>query len=193
MNRKKKYCICTAIALLTALFPAADLAAENDFHVMITGSWLSPRDSNYTSVYGNGGLLPELTAGIRLKGPVFLWAGYGSLGAEGETPVFEETATSRQSFLSLGVGFRGRLAGDFSYDIDLGAVRVSYEEEALGLTASGSALGVRVDAGISLSFSRMFMTRASVGYLSAGKDLDGVRIRMGGFRAGLGLGVSFQP
>ncbi len=179
-----------SLLFLLVLVSGAPQAAEN-FSTAITGGALFPGDSGYKDVYGKSAFFPELKAGYALSEKIFVWAGYGFLYKKGETPVLKLEAKSSQHFLSLGAGYRGKLAGQLGYEADLGLMIVAYKEEAMETSASGTAFGFRVDAGLTYVLFGPVFAVADVGYLYASEKVNGETIKPGGFKAGLGLGVKF--
>jgi len=177
--------------LFILIFISGALQAAQNFSAAIYGSILFPGDSGYKDVYGKSGFCPEIKVGYALSESLYLWAGYGFLYKKGETPVLKEEAKSRQHFLSLGAGYRGKLTAQLGYEADLGLMIVPYKEEAMGTSASGTAFGFRVDAGLTYVLTGPFFAAAKAGYLFASDKIEGETIKPGGFIAGLGLGVKF--
>ena len=186
----KKTTVLLAAAIVAALVPMR-LAAGDRFQVSLVASALFPADSGYKEVYGSSVFLPELKAAYSLFGSVYAWAGFGFLSADGQTPVLKEPAESRQGFLTAGVGGRVPLGGDWGLFGELGLALLSYSEEALGGTASGSALGAALNAGVRRDMgSRLFLV-AQVGYAYGKKTVEHVALKLGGVKAGIGAGIRF--
>jgi opacity protein-like surface antigen len=180
------------LALLFVLgVVAGGLKAGEKFSATLLGSLLIPADSGYKDVYGKSGFYPELKAGYALSDRFYLWAAYGFLGKKGETPVLKLEAKSNQHFLSLGAGYRGMLSGNLGYEAALGLMMVSYKEEAMETSASGTAFGFRADAGLTYALSGPVFAVAELGYLYASDKVEGETVKPGGFKAGLGLGLKF--
>jgi len=170
---------------------AGGLQAGEKFSATIYGNLLVPGDSGYKDVYGKSVFYPEIKAGYALSDKLFVWAGYGFLGKKGETPVLKLEAKSSQHFFSVGAGYCGVLSGKLGYEADLGLMIVAYKEEAMETSASGTAFGFRVDAGLTYALFGPVFAAAEVGYLYASDKVNGETIKPGGFKAGLGLGVKF--
>jgi len=177
--------------LVMLIFISGALQAGQKFSASITGNILFPGDSGYRDVYGKSGFLPELKVGYSLSENIYLWAGYGYLGKKGETPVLKLEAKSTQHFLSLGAGYGGKLTAQLGYEAELGLMIVAYKEEAMETSASGTAFGFRVDAGLTYALAGPVFAAAEVGYLFASDKIEGETIKPGGFKAGLGLGAKF--
>jgi hypothetical protein len=181
--------------ILTLLFVLSvmcgGLQAGEKFSATIYGSLLIPGDSGYKDVYGKSLFLPELKAGYALFDNFFVWAGYGFLYKKGETPVLKLEAKSSQHFVSLGAGYCGVLSDKLGFEADLGLLMVSYREEAMGTSASGTAFGFRADAGLTYALFGPVFAVAELGYLYSSDKIEGETVKPGGFKAGLGLGVKF--
>lgn len=167
------------------------LQAGEKFSAAIYGSLLVPGDAGYKDVYGKSMFLPEFRAGYALSDKFFVWAGYGFLYKKGETPVLKLEAKSSQHFISLGAGYYGQLSEKLGFEADLGLLMVSYREDAMGTSASGTAFGFRADAGLTYVITGPVFAVAEVGYLYAADKVEGETVKPGGFKAGLGLGIRF--
>lgn len=180
------------LVLTLALFTAAGgLAAGQKFSLSLAAGIQSPADSGYRDIYGRSVFLPEVKAGLSLTPALYLWAGYGLASAEGETPELQSPAESSQNFLSLGGGYRGTISSSLGFKAEIGLADVFYREEALGETVSGSALGFTAGAGLTYTLGDTFFLLAEAGYLLAQKTINDVDVKMGGLRAGLGIGLNF--
>ena len=167
------------------------LRAGEQFSAEVFGSLLVPGDSGYKDIYGKSMFYPAIKAGYALSERFFIWAGYGFLCRKGETPVLKLEAKSNQHFFSLGAGYRGKLSDKLGYEAALGLVMVSYKEEAMGTSASGSAFGLRADGGLSCALFGPVFAVAELGYIYSSDKVEGETVKPGGFKAGLGLGVKF--
>jgi len=177
--------------LLAAALMASSLAAADRVQVSLTANILFPADSAYREVYGGGPFMPELKAAYSFAGGFYAWAGYGLAFASGETPLLKEAAKSRQGFLAAGAGYRRPLAGGWSVFGELGLAGISYREETLGSTISGSALGFAVNVGVRRDLGRRFFLLAQAGYVYGKKTFEDVAIKLGGAKAGIGAGIRF--
>jgi hypothetical protein len=167
------------------------LQAGQKFSAEVFGSLLAPGDSGYKDIYGKSMFYPEFKAGYALSDKFFVWARYGFLYKKGETPVLKLEAKSSQHFISLGAGYYGVLSGKVGFEADLGLLIVSFREDAMGASASGTAFGFRADAGLTYALIGPVFAVAEVGYLYAADKVEGETVKPGGFKAGLGLGVKF--
>lgn len=162
------------------------------FSVKINYNYLQPKDVEFRDAYGNWSGFPELRIGYRLTTKVAFWLRYGEITGEVYLPIVEENAESSQTYVSFGLGFRGRLKGKVSYMLDLGLLNSRYLERAMGEEVEDSALGFRVDGGFRYDFSKWFFADLTLSYLSANSSvLDNDSIGIGGMGGGFGLGVKF--
>lgn len=185
-----------AIAFLAlALLLAGGAAAQDDgskLSATLTGNILFPSDAGYRDTYGSARFYPEIRVAYAIKKGFFLYAAYGLLSASGTTPVLEAEASSTQHVLSLGGGIGGPLTGKLSYKAGLGLFLGLYKEKAMDVEVSGSAIGLRLDAGVCYSLTDKIGLQAGLGYLMASdKTDDDVKIKLGGFRLGAGVGYKF--
>jgi hypothetical protein len=161
------------------------------FFIKTELNYLVPVDTNYRSVYGGGQWLPRVKAGYHIGGRIYFWAAYSSLPASGTIPGTGIPAESSQRFFSFGAGYYMRPAAKVSYKIDFGMLNVSFEEETLGRVYEDSTSGFEMSGGMMVNIKRLFFIETSVGYMYAEEFAYNKKIRMGGFRGGIGLGVRF--
>ncbi len=186
---KKAIALVALAAALTGFAAAQEQASK--FSLVVTGNILLPSDSGYKDTYGSARFYPELRLAYALGKGFFLYAGYGLLSASGTTPGLGADATSTQHFLSLGGGYGGPLGEKLSYKVGLGLFLDSYKEEALDMEITGSAIGFRADAGLCYALSPKISAQVGIGFLSGSDDVDGLSIKLGGFRLGAGVGYKF--
>jgi hypothetical protein len=186
----KKSIVLLVAALTTVVVPARVMAGGS-FQVSLAANVLFPVDSAYRETYSSPVFLPELKATYVISDNFCVWAGYGGVSASGETPVLKEPAESSQGFLAAGAGYRRPLSAGWSLFGELGLASIAYDEEALGKTVSGSALGFVVNAGVRRDLSERFFLLAQLGYVYGKKTIEDVAVKMGGFKAGIGAGVRF--
>jgi len=186
----KKTILLIAAAALAVGMPST-LTAGDLVRVTLVANVLFPADSAYQETYQKMVFLPELKAAYSISGNLFVWAGYGRVSASGETPQLKEPAESSQGFLAAGAGYRHPLSGGWSLWGELGVASISYDEEALGKSISGSTLGFVVNAGVRRDLGERFFLIAQLGYVYGKKTIEDVAVKMGGFKAGIGAGVRF--
>ncbi len=187
MNKMKK----TIGALIFILLLSAYLAAEDRFMISLTGSALFPADSGYKDTYGKYVFIPELKACAWIVKGLYLWAGYGYLSKNGQTPILQLEASSRQHFISLGAGYGGKISARFGYQLELGVTDVSYTEESMGEKVTGSTVGFRINGGLNYKVGKHFLLLAELGYIRATDTFEDNSFTLGGFKAGVGIGIRF--
>lgn len=161
------------------------------FMVSVAGNYLTPSDSGYKDVYGSSVLLPEIKAGYKLYKGFFIWAGYGFFSKKGTTTELEQEAKSTQHFLSFGIGYDGKISKRFGYKAELGLLNASYKEEAFGEKVTDNSIGFGIETGILYRIWSGIFIKISAGYLSASDTVEDVKIKLGGFKAGIGLEARF--
>jgi hypothetical protein len=164
---------------------------ERKFMVQIYGQVFFPSDENFQDVYGSSVFLPGLKVGYRILDKIYIWLGYDYLFQKGTTPVLEEEAESCQHFISLGGGYQGRISSAVGYKAELGLCAVSYTEASMGEEVSDTAIGVLFDSGIIFKLGEKFFGMVQAGYGYASDRIEGVRIKLGGFRTGAGFVICF--
>ena len=178
---------------LMILFLWISVYADEKFMVTAAGSFLMPSDKNYKEIYGKGKFYPEIKAGYKIYRDFYIWAGYGFFSARGTTiPTLNEEAESSQNFLSLGAGYSKKITNRLEYKLELGAFSVSYKEEAMEEKVTGSALGFRLEGGIVFDLIKTFFAEMTIGYLKASDTVEGISIKLGGFKIGIGFGVRIK-
>ena len=164
---------------------------EGKFMVQVYSHLFFPSDLNFQEVYGKSVFSPGLKVGYRIMKKIYLWLGYDYLFQKGVTPVLEEEAESSQHFISLGGGYRGRISETVGYKAELGLCAVSYTEASMGEEVSDTAIGVLFDSGIIFKLGEKFFGMVQAGYGYVSDNIEGVRIKLGGFRTGIGFVVWF--
>lgn len=174
------------LTLINGLF-----AAEN-FSVSLTANCFRPSDSGYREIYNSAEFLPEIKVGAIVYKNFYLWASVGYLQSTGETiPELSEETKSAQTFSSLGAGIKHELNAKLSIRLGAGLLAVRYKEEAFSGKVSGSEFGFIFDGGLQYSLVPGFFVDLSTGYLSASDKIEGVSIKLGGLKAGVGIGIEF--
>ena len=172
------------------LFIAAALNGANRFMISFTGNYMTSSDSVYRKVYGSGEFYPEFKAGVRIFNNFYGWAGYGFLSAEGQTyPDLGLETKARKKYLSAGIGYQGM--GKVTYRIDAGLLYVNWEEKTIDKLNKGSAIGFRFGAALVYNWTPTFFTEISSAYLIASDRIDYISLKLGGYIAGVGIGLRF--
>lgn len=165
--------------------------SEEKFMISVSGNYLNPSDSGFKDVYGNSVYYPELKAGYKLYKGVYIWGGYGFFSKKGTTTELEQEAKSTQHFFSFGIGHDGKIVEKLGYKAELGLFSANYKEEAMGEEVTGSSIGYGIETGILYRFWSSFLIKISAGYLSASDRVEEVEIKLGGFKAGIGVEARF--
>lgn len=165
--------------------------SEEKFMVSVVGNYLNPSDSGYKDIYGSDVFYPELKAGYKLYKGFYIWTGYGFFSKKGTTTELKQEAKSTQHFLSFGIGYDRKISEKFGYKAELGLLNASYKEEAMGEEVTGNSIGFGIEAGILYRVWSGFFVKISAGYLSASDKVEDVEIKLGGFKAGIGVEARF--
>ena len=155
----------------------------------VTGNYLYPSDADFREIYGNGHFYPELKLGYKVSRIFYLWGGYGFFTADGTIPVLNYDAKTTQHFFSGGLGFITKISHRLMYSVEVGPFYVKYKEEALGDELSDSALGFRLDGGLLYRLGHSLLVEITLGYLSASDSIEGLDVKLGGFKTGIGLEI----
>lgn len=179
------------IVSLMTLILCTSVLSQNKFMVSVVGNYLNPSDSGYKDVYGSSVYYPELKAGYKVYKGFFIWAGYGFFSKKGTTTELKQETKSTQQYFSFGIGYDGKISQGFGYKAELGLLNASYKEEAFGEEVTGNSIGYGLETGILCRVWSSLFIKISVGYLSASHKVEDVEIKLGGFKAGIGLEARF--
>jgi opacity protein-like surface antigen len=182
---KNTLLLILAVMSLTITIQAKNMSAQ------LTVSYLGHADSGFREIYGSGGIQP----GLRFEAVVWkdfsLYAAYGYFSKKGTTPVLEEEAKTTQHFISVGPVWQRQLSEKLSWNIYAGLLVVVFREEALGETIKDNAVGLEVGGGIRYRLSAKLFLSPSVSYLLANDTVESTEVKLGGVKAGVGLGIRF--
>lgn len=182
---KKPYALLAGLLLLPAAASAGRLLM-----VSVSGNYLLPADAAYRTIYGQQGIYPEFTLGVRIIGGFYAVGGYGQVSGSGRTPELGLDAESSQRFISAGLAYVTRFSSMFCGEFEAGYLNAGYREEALGEIVSGSRSGYQGQVRLLfMSEEGPFFVGVNIGYLAARVESPG--IKLGGFKAGLSLGFRF--
>jgi hypothetical protein len=177
-----------ALIIALGLFLAAAAPAADRLMLAAGLNYMQPADSGYREIYSYKVFYPEAWAGVQVFRGLHVFAGYGWLTKNGLTRDLEQEAKSTQRFIWAGVGYLGTVSRMVRFKIEAGAASIGYREEAMGLTVSGSRLGIRAGGGLLFLFRTLF-TGLDMGYVGASATVEDVRIKLGGFKASVCVGV----
>lgn len=164
------------------------------FFVMADAGYMFAFDSSYRKIYGSGAIFPRVKAGFKIARNFYIWAGYGFLKGKGTIAGIEsETSSARssQNFLALGFKYTRNFPGKLGYKLEASAVRISYSEKALDTEVKDSAAGFGFEAGLTYPLAKRLFSEFYTGMLYASDILLSKKVTLGGFVAGLGLGMKF--
>lgn len=148
-------------------------------------------DSDYKEIYGSSIFHPAFEFGYKALKDFFILFGFDCIRKTGTTPVLKEEAKSAQKVFSAGAGFIKALNEKFDIRIQAGGTLFSYNEEALGEEVSGSAFGFFIDGGLRYNMGEKFYTSFLLGFNSASDTANDIKLKLGGFKLALVLGVKF--
>ena len=178
------------VSLMIFVMGMCVFSAER-FMVSVVGNYFVPADGGYKDIYGSSMFDPELKAGYKIFGDVYIWAGYGFFSRTGETKELKEEAKSTQHFLSAGAGYNGTISKRMGFNVELGLFNASYKEEAMDEAVTGSAMGFGVKGEILFGFGKGLFAKITLGYTRASDTIEEEDIKLGGFNSGIGVEVRF--
>jgi hypothetical protein len=173
--------------LLVFLLLAGTSHAADRLMVTVGGTYMHPDDSGYRDVYGGQAFFPEVTAGLRLVGGLYLAGGFGALTKHGKTPELGLDAKSTQTFLTAGLGLITTVSGPARFFLEAGGADVLFREESMETTVSGSKIGYYGRMGLVVA-GKTVLGGFSLGYLAASGTVEDVKIKMGGPKASVFVG-----
>lgn len=180
--------ILLLVMAISALFASS---WAKSFSLAPTLSYLGKDDAGFKEVYVSGGIQP----GLRFEAVVWkglsAYTAYGFFSKKGTTPVLKEKTKTTQHSFSLGAAWRGTLSEKMAWGVYAGLLYVSYREEALGDKIKGSATGVELGALLDYNLSESIFFLPFLSYLKTDDTIEDIRIKLGGFKAGIGLGFRF--
>jgi hypothetical protein len=200
MIRHTRTVILLAGILISLSLSASPAAGDAPTAIVPAGRWtvlartamLFPEDAEYRKIYGERRLYLELKVGADIGRNLYLWGAWGSFGGTGTIPLVDEEAEASQNILSFGAGFRLRITPRLGARAEVGFSRIGYKEKAMGLEVSGSGTGLRAGVGGFYIFSRTVFIEVGLDWARASSTTeDGLKLRLGGWILGAGLGLRF--
>jgi hypothetical protein len=159
------------------------------FSLAPTISYLGKNDAGFKEIYGSGGIQPGLRAEAVVWKGLSVYAAYGYFSKKGTTPVLEEEARTTQHSFSLGAAWRKTLSEKAAWGIYAGLLHIRYQEEALGDKIKDSAMGIELGALLDYNITEKIFLFPFLSYLKADDTIEETKIKLGGFKAGIGLGI----
>lgn len=161
-------------------------------YLSLSANALFSSDSGYKDVYGSTIIYPEIEAGYKTYKDMFIFGGFGFFSKEGKTTgELQINTKSTQNILSFGVGYDFNLNEKIDILIRAGIARIGYKEEAMEQEVKGNKIGILLGSDLVYKFGKRFFTKATIGYMSAKDTIEGVDIKLGGFKVGIGVGLRF--
>ena len=182
---KKALFILCVMAILCGM-----VHSEGKMLITATGNLLMPADGNYRDLYGDSVFFPEFKLGYRLFNNGYIWLGFGFFSRSAETAILKLPADSKQTLFSFGGGYTFNISEKVGFNGELGLASISYKEEALDLEMSGSAIGFVVNGSVFFKVTEKIFLQAVLGYAYASDEIDDAKIKLGGFKSGIGVGIT---
>lgn len=177
-----------AVLVLFVLLAAGTAAAADRLLIGVGLNYMLPSDAGYRDIYGDRVFYPEAWAGVRVFRGFHLLGGYGGFTKKGTTPELGLEAKSTQRVFWAGLGYVGTVTRLVQFKAEAGAASVGYKEESMGVAVSGSRLGLRAGFGL-LFLGRVLFTGLDLGYIGASDSVEDVKIKLGGFKGFVSIGV----
>ncbi len=190
---KKTIILLLICGLSLSLFP------KKTFMVDLTANFMSPSDSEYAEIYGSNVFLPEINLGIKVFKGIYLYGSFGMLDLNGTVSVSgtEISPTSKQLFLSAGLGYEIMISKKFGLRFSGGMLKINYKEKAFFNNVlidedDGNLTGYKVNLGTHFYLGKLFNLHATIGYMRAEQTNDhNKNLSYGGLKFGAGFGVCF--
>lgn len=178
------------LTILIALLLALPVLAAGKVRLTAAAHMMSVSDEGFTDVYGSRVVLPELSLSLQVSRGLHLRLAGSMFSKNGVVAgPFDETSQTRQTFLAFAPEWVQPLGARLKLGVHAGAAYVSYREEAFEQTVTGNAFGLDAGAGLYYSVGRSLLVFLSLGYTRAADTVNDIDITLGGFKAGLGLGI----
>jgi opacity protein-like surface antigen len=170
-------------------------AGSGKFFASVGAAALVPGDNNFKDHYGSVLFSPEIKVGYNLYRSFYFWAGGSFASATGTLPVLEDKIKATQMFLSLGAGWETRRGRRWQGELFAALLLAGFRERAMNDTASKSAAGLEVGAGLRYYLKKKIFLGVAVGYAgawtTARTEAGETDIILGGLRLSGRLGFRF--
>ena len=177
-------------ALFFVLASAAVISAAGDtLSVEIQGARFRPADSAFREIYGSGTAF-GVQFDLAIWAGMGFWASGGRFKKDGELTLTGETTSITLTPLAAGVRYALGTRGLKTY-VGLGIVFIRYRERSpLGEVDEGD-FGFVGQAGFLIGLVGPLFADLQARYTKCVAEPAGVKADLGGFQAGLGLGLRF--
>ena len=189
------------ILIPAILLLSLPLLAADKFFLALQGDFQQFTDADYKSIYGSSAFMPEFALSARIFKQIHLRAAVSFLKQSGST-IAEDvggpqtTTHSQQTFIFIGPEYAAAAGKKMQCRLYAGALFASYKEtteDSSWQAVSGNAGGFEAGTGLWLSFGARIQAGVIVAFnhITDTITIDGesVGIKLGGFKAGVGLGI----
>lgn len=154
-------------------------------------SYYSLADSIYKETYGSGNLIYDASLGYDVLNYLEIRGEVGYFKDKGETTLTREEI--KFSMTPVVIGLRAKLAksGKLSPYLGAGVDFISFKETARLGDTSDSTTGFHFEAGSYVALGQRFSLDINLRYVKADAQPLDETIKLGGWKAGLGVGYSF--
>ena len=205
----KKYLICVLLFLQCMFF----ISAEN-VTITFDFSQFYINDNSFKENYGKKKYFPEGKIAFRISRNLYLWGSYGYFKSKygwenwSNKGVIEADVEGKnvldKTIISGGIGYyMGYLSRkEISLKFEIGLCRITHsikvteqfintKETLFTDTRKEGGWGIRTNIGFTYGFTKNLFVEATFAYLYATDKIEGVRLKLGGFRIALGVGLTF--
>ncbi len=148
-------------------------------------------DTAFKEIYGKSLFVPGLWFSATISEKICLWAEAGLLAKEGTIEEIVEKAEVKRWQTGLGLGYRIDLGRKTRLTLGAGAAWYWFKEEALAMSNTGSALGLKLKACLDYAIGNKLFLRLGPGFSALSKNKDDLEMKMGGLQLSAGLGYIF--
>jgi hypothetical protein len=156
-----------------------------------SGGLFITSDATLKEIYGKSLFVPELWLSYNVSEKVCLWAEAGFISKEGIIKEIDEKAELTRLQTGLGLGYKIDFGEKLRLTLGAGAAWYWFKEEAMALSDSGSALGLKVKAGLDYAIGKKLFLRLAPEFSTVSKNKDDLEMKMGGLQLSAGLGYLF--
>lgn len=172
---------------------AVNFITERDFKIffLVAGNYLRPAESRFENIYGSGPIYPGIAGGYKFSRNWYIWGGYSFFSKNGKSAVLQKPSKWKQAYSSLGIGYYWDKTIRLAWRVGGSAMYVNFSEEAFDDKVTANTFGVGFEAAGIYKINRLLFTEISLAYLYASDTVEEIEIKLGGLKAGIGLGLRF--
>ena len=192
VGERMKKTIVTLIAMLS-LLNLSPLNFAKGFGVGGSLNYYAVTDSIFKDIYGPGNIMFGCSLSYELIHKAELRAEVNYFRDRGEMSISQEEITMNIIPIVLGIRIRIKDIKSYSPYVGAGICFYSYREELPERfeDVSESTIGFHVEVGSYVDITHRFFLDLNVRYINAADKPFDETIKLGGFRAGIGIGYSF--